>query len=622
MSNLRTLLDKGIFPVDQVPEVPRYDFEVAQGGEETYDAVYRDKNGDNVVFCPETMGIRTSDGLIDPNVIYDKLGYFSKIKREAVKGEILRSADLKLRLNVRRNREFRIKVALACDPDSNKDYKLNRELQLKLCRSDILYFCNVFCKTFDPRLSGNARVEFVTFPFQDDVLTWLLWLIKEQQRGLIEKSRDMGATWLLVVVSAWCSLFTKDFVDVFMSLTEQAVDDKTESSILGKYRMLIEGLPPWMRGGWERYNRRNDREMLIQIPETDATIRGELSKGTSGRSGRSSRVCLDEMAFFDNGDDVLRSTNSLSESSVYLSTPRGMGNTFYRIATTEGVNKKTLHWSLHPQKDLKWAMVARSSSDATGWNQEYEISYAGSTSHRVFPEFNFLGSNDPGDWVHVGKGDFVSYDPLRSVFVGGDLGQADPTAWVFAQIKPAPEAFRQWSENCLVIFDCYEKKEVSVADWSRFLQTRGQSQGVEMYRYDTIVADAMTLGQRNCDLKTWQMGFREHGLNVVGKRVFSELETIQSVQELLLRKGALIVNSECNTLIKCFQNWSYRVDPKTGETVNQKTVHGKYSHMMKALIYLCVYLKDTLKSRSTQKAEYTTPRYSPIQRLYRRGHNA
>ena len=53
--------------------------------------------------------------------------------------------------------------------------------------------------TYDPRNAGRnlpTTMPFVLFPRQDDFVDFLLDCLNAGENGLVEKSRDMGATWL------------------------------------------------------------------------------------------------------------------------------------------------------------------------------------------------------------------------------------------------------------------------------------------------------------------------------------------------------------------------------------------------------------------------------------------
>src|SRR5690349_22866331 len=85
------------------------------------------------------------------------------LKRD-FEGNLLRDADLKYIPDWTENLRYRMMVKQ--NAEGNTQYQ---EMQKIFCKSSILYFCNVFCWTYDPRLD-NPHIPFVTFPFQDDIL--------------------------------------------------------------------------------------------------------------------------------------------------------------------------------------------------------------------------------------------------------------------------------------------------------------------------------------------------------------------------------------------------------------------------------------------------------------------
>ena len=74
-----------------------------------------------------------------------------------------------------------------------------REVQLRMCANDILYWVNLYCATYDPRKTPST-IPFITYPYEDTLLLELVESIKCQKDILIEKSRDMGVTWCVVLV--------------------------------------------------------------------------------------------------------------------------------------------------------------------------------------------------------------------------------------------------------------------------------------------------------------------------------------------------------------------------------------------------------------------------------------
>src|SRR6476620_2772595 len=66
-------------------------------------------------------------------------------------------------------------------------------------------FIEDWCQTFAPRNAGTdrpTRLPLILFPRQRDFIEFLHECVKGETGGLVEKSRDMGATWLAVFVRA------------------------------------------------------------------------------------------------------------------------------------------------------------------------------------------------------------------------------------------------------------------------------------------------------------------------------------------------------------------------------------------------------------------------------------
>jgi hypothetical protein len=82
------------------------------------------------------------------------------------------------------------------------------------CRNNILLWFRYFAWTFDPRpnpfkQNGRSigRVPFVLYPFQMETVLRLNEAIENGEDLLVEKSRDMGLSWLICLVFEYRWLF-------------------------------------------------------------------------------------------------------------------------------------------------------------------------------------------------------------------------------------------------------------------------------------------------------------------------------------------------------------------------------------------------------------------------------
>src|SRR5438094_8378536 len=81
-----------------------------------------------------------------------------------------------------------------------------RALELAVCASDPVHWCDRWAWTYDPR-EPVATLPFDLFPRQAEFLLWLAERERLQEDGLVEKSRDMGVTWLCCAYALHAWLF-------------------------------------------------------------------------------------------------------------------------------------------------------------------------------------------------------------------------------------------------------------------------------------------------------------------------------------------------------------------------------------------------------------------------------
>ncbi len=557
--NLPTLWQDAI-PLAEVPAYPTYIRKIAQGGEETFgwDA--------------------------------ERLHHYLC---EAEPGELLRDKDLRYIANFDENLAFRTLVRMRGDRDA-----VFQKVEKMLCKSSLLYFVNTYCWTYDPRINDvDKTIPFVTYPFQDDVLTWFVWLLKMGQEGLVEKSREMGLSWLLIALTSWLVNFYPGTTVYMSSMREADVDDRTMSSMFGKLRHIQKNLPEWMRGGWIEEGR-GDKMLNMTIPEANSNVAGQKTESTSGRQGRATLIIPDEFAHISDAASALEDMASIAPCRIYNSTPKGMDNEFARMAHDPATVKKTIHWSLHPLKTLEWYAKekAKPSNNDETMAQEHEIQYEKSTTGRVYPQF--ISSPAPEvPWCHIQEGSYFEYDPAYTVDTAQDYGMSDPTSILFIQIKPAPVEFHDRTKFMVLFFDEIERGDLTVLEWRWLLQEKN-------YVYGEHIGDMRTGNQRDSAGNTWITNFSAEqkeaiwskalGVNIYGvEPVFirgqynDEFRPINTVRELLNTPGAMAFSRHgVPNSIRSMQNWGFPVDKQTRKVIpGSKPLHTPPSHSCKAMCY-------------------------------------
>lgn len=170
------------------------------------------------------------------------------------------------------------------------------------CKSDTLYWFDNYAWTADPRKSGIWALPFMLYNFQRDTVKWLEDLIfLKKTSGLIEKSRDLGLSWLIT------SLFYKHWQHprdgVFSALMGSITSDECDkvgdpSSMFEKLRIQARLQPMGiLPNGWDC----TIPYMKAINPENGSTITGETSNSDFGRSGRYKCVTPLTTIFTDTG---------------------------------------------------------------------------------------------------------------------------------------------------------------------------------------------------------------------------------------------------------------------------------------------------------------------------------
>jgi phage terminase large subunit len=211
----------------------------------------------------------------------------------------------------------------------------------RMCARDPLFFVNSFCWTYDPRLTPQpTRVPFITWPFQDDALMEMFEAVGRKNLR-ITKSRDMGVSWMTLLVYFHCWLFKPGQSFLLGSRKEEFVDKSGDpKTLFWKLDFLYDTLPAWMKP------QRLRNKLSFHNHENGSTIDGESTNTDFGRGDRRTSIMLDEFAAVENQRQVLAAVYDATNSAFAVSTHQGTATEFYNLKweTIE------LHWTLHPHK--------------------------------------------------------------------------------------------------------------------------------------------------------------------------------------------------------------------------------------------------------------------------------
>src|SRR3990172_3470908 len=250
-------------------------------------------------------------------------------------------------------------------------------------KQNLVAFVDDWGMTFDPRnaeIGQDTTVPFVLFPRQKDFLEWLLERWKSREDGLVEKSRDMGVTWLCVAFSAWLWLFYPGTVTGFGSRKEEYVDKIGDpKSIFEKVRKYIDLLPEeFQPTGWD--SKKHAPFMRVVNPDNEAAIVGEAGDNI-GRGNRTSIYFKDESAHYEHADAIDAALSQTSNVKIDVSTPNGAGNAFYRKRRGGKIKVFVFDWREDPRKDKNWYQKQKDTLDAVIVAQEIDRDYESSVSN-------------------------------------------------------------------------------------------------------------------------------------------------------------------------------------------------------------------------------------------------
>lgn len=339
----------------------------------------------------------------------------------------------------------RIKFSVLCNT-SNPKYKENRAIAYNLAKEDFCFFANNFAWIQNPRADERKKehkeIPFVLYPYQEYAAKEIIKAIEDGNDIPVEKSRDMGLSWLLIAIFVWGWHFHGWDLLVGSQKFENVDMVGNVKSLMGKARYVIERMPGWMRP--KLVKKVHDKTGLLIHPGHGATLAGESNNTNFGRSDRRKAILFDEFSSWILTDSAAwQSCSSSTLCRIPLSTPNTRGTNCYFYQVLNNAKKKnlpflTLHWCLHPvfSKGLYVDEIGnvrspwydnelQRATDISQAHQELDINFEASMSGKVFPGFSY----------EQNVSDDVKYDPSLPLYVSWDFG-LDTTALLWIQPDP------------------------------------------------------------------------------------------------------------------------------------------------------------------------------------------
>jgi len=246
------------------------------------------------------------------------------------------------------NLKWRLKLLTA----AAEDLEYQQALQA-LCAKSPLFWVNAFAWTFRvlevidghqrPVKPENAHVPFITWPVQDPAILKLVHNIEHGGSLCIDKSRDMGASWIILAVLTWFWLYRPDSKFLLVSRKEDLVDKPGDSdSLFWKIDRMVKSLPAWMQPATTRTS------MHLANEDNGAVIDGESTNENIGRGGRRTAIVFDEAAAIPMLQAAISAAGPATSCVIYNSTPLGPGA--YCDVRFSGIDVIVLGYWDHPEK--------------------------------------------------------------------------------------------------------------------------------------------------------------------------------------------------------------------------------------------------------------------------------
>ncbi len=225
---------------------------------------------------------------------------------------------------------------------------------IEICKKDFLFYVNVFVWQANPKKKGGGEVgPFISWPFQDRSALCeipgeegILWCIENDEDFVVEKSREMGATWWFIIIMDWLDRFHPYHDSLMISKSAQAVDGPSRNSLFGKLRFIHEHLPLWLHDPDKHIDNK-----MYQGYSNKSTATGESSTGRAGVGGRASEMFIDEFSQIEEDWEVYHRTAATTGCRMFNGTHMGLGTAFYALTQNEFVKKIQFHWTQHPDKN-------------------------------------------------------------------------------------------------------------------------------------------------------------------------------------------------------------------------------------------------------------------------------
>ena len=487
-------------------------------------------------------------------------------------------------------KEMEKRVHLLEVAQSNRDLQ---EIEKATCTQDIMYFFKNYLYTDkNASLYWDEYPEvlpFIPYPYQEECIQEVWASIMKWESVFIEKSRQMGFSWLIMAIFVYWFVF-HNHKYLVLSQKQDDVDKKWDmKSLFEKARFMLNNLPEWMLPkDFMAHKDRNMKYMSISREDWTWSITWESANPNASRWWTYKAIFPDEFAFQMNATTINRAMMAASPCRIYTSTPNGRGNEHYRMrqmALEWKIKGLRYHWSDHPLYTQEWYNNRIASMDKITIAQELEIDYDVAVVGRVYPDFPSEATD-------------IQYNPDLPLFVAIDNshGWTDPNAIIciqpdwpwwniidYCEINSTPQdtaALMSWQPKC----------ELNNAQYAFFNRYKNY-----LWQRWTFISDPFDTKSAMGN-STILDDYKKVGIHLVMPMNKNKQEQILKTRSNLYR---MRYNANCLDFATAILNARYPERKEWSQSTKafELPIHDWTSHARTALEYFVTYMDENKPAR-------------------------
>ncbi|MCK9497813.1 MAG: hypothetical protein M0Q27_03275, partial [Candidatus Colwellbacteria bacterium] len=220
---------------------------------------------------------------------------------------------------------------------------------LAMCRlkPEIVFDTMLWTFQVKQRFSKHKHLPFILWSIQRPAVQRIVHGIRFGGDLLMDKSREMGATWILLGAFLVEWLLNPDTTLMVISRKEEYVWKKgNPDTLFWKLEYMLKRLPLWVMPKYTMPERH------LENLDNGSVIDGESTNADVGAGGRRAAIMCDEFSRvnFADAQNIADTISDTTECRIFNSTPTSRGHPFGQLRFSGTIEVYALPWWEHPDK--------------------------------------------------------------------------------------------------------------------------------------------------------------------------------------------------------------------------------------------------------------------------------